>query len=168
MDSLLHRKANHILPPHTSESQLVDEFVDFFSGKIDRIRDGLDSQVGYSPIPAKQCSSRLCEFRLVSEFEISKIIRNSSDSSSTHPMPTHLLKTMLPCVCIIYYNTGEHVFQKCSYAIEPEAWYIIPSSKKKKAGLDLLLQTFRPVSNLPFLSQAIEKSCSLTIGGICM
>jgi hypothetical protein len=43
--------------PHHSDEEQADEFIDFFTGKIHKIRQFLDTQIGSNPVPEVQCRS---------------------------------------------------------------------------------------------------------------
>ena len=157
MEHLLHRKGTtSILPPHDSEADLSDEFIDFFSGKIETIRSALDLQTGHNPVPVYQCESSFSEFEPVSEESVSKIIMKSSDSScDLDPLPTWMLKQTLPHLLTFITALVNLCFKTAT--MPEELKHGILSPLLKKIGLELIKKNFRPVSNLPFLSKIIEK-----------
>ncbi len=60
MNHLLHRKDPSTTPPCDSDLQQANVFVDFFAGKIDKIRGYLDSQTGSDPVP-EPVYIRICQ-----------------------------------------------------------------------------------------------------------
>ncbi len=147
------------LPPHSSESALANEFAEFFSNKIQTIRCVLDSG---DPIPLsvqvvdKPCLQRLSQFTPVTEKDVQELIRKSpTKSCGLDPLPTWLLKKccdeLVPIITqIINMSLTEGTF--------PEDFkhaYVIPLLKN--ILLDLLLVSYRPVSNLQYISKLTEK-----------
>lgn len=142
------------LPDHTSEKDLADEFASFFIGKIVKIRDDLLDRPLY--IPYDQVDNLLDTFTPVSEEHIRKTIMSMpTKSCELDSLPTKFLKEVLdvylPIITrIINVSLAEGVFvSKWKTAI------VRPLLKK--AGLELILSNYRPVSNLNFLSKLLEK-----------
>ena len=103
----------------------------------------------------------LHRFTLISESNMAKIIKNSSNASCTaDPVPTKLVKTslleqLLPVICKI-------VNLSLSSGTFPDTYktaLVKPLLKKITLDPDCL-KNFRPVSNLAFVSKLIEKVVS--------
>ncbi len=98
INRLLHRKEETPMPPHTSESDLANEFSTFFTQKIRTIRDFLDNPQGDgSPKIVWQdepkFNTQLSEFKLLTEDEVKKVILKSSNKyCELDHIPTNLLR----------------------------------------------------------------------------
>ena len=158
-NELLHRKKVSSLPSHADPSELADKLADYFSDKIEKIRDTFNPSSDSSSLlePAPDDVPILTELLPTTEEELKKII-NSSNSKTCHldPIPTSLLKesldVLLPTLCNIV---------NLSFSTN-----LMPSSLKsatvtpilKKSNLDKEnMKNYRPVSNLSYLSKLIEK-----------
>ncbi|XP_052761992.1 uncharacterized protein LOC128204630 [Mya arenaria] len=152
-----------VLPSGKYAKVLAQDFSDFFVDKVECIRSDIawtkshqqiDTVVPEAPFNEEQFSN----FSVVSDMDISKIIRNSPNKScELDPIPTWLLKDclgeLLPLITKIINTSLERA-------------YVPPAFKSsrvrpliKKTGLDQeVLKNYRPVSNLPFLSKVLEKA----------
>ena len=86
------------LPLHSSQDTLANQFADFFEDKVQQIRDGLP--VVEAPVVSlPPCNSELCVFTPVTISEVSRIVMKSSTKAcALDPMPTWLLKELLPII----------------------------------------------------------------------
>ena len=143
--------------PDCSDTENANNFCDFFSDKISKIRSCLDNVNPPAPEFSTFLGNPLTTFEPADENEIKKLILDSSTKSChLDPVPTALLKNSLPeLLPYITYVINESLLSG-----------IVPSCYKnalvkpliKKSGLDFnVLKNFRPVSNLPFLSKILEK-----------
>ena len=66
-------KVENPLPEGLSDEELAEHFADFFIGKIENIRDKLNSYTLYSPIE-NNTIGKLSEFKPLSTDEIRKLI----------------------------------------------------------------------------------------------
>ena len=93
----------------------------------------------------------------VSVEDVSKIIRKSTNAScKLDPVPTWLLKS---CLDAMAPPITEMVNMSLLTGLVPDNWktaLVIPLLKKP--GLDMVLKSFRAVSNLPFISKVAEKA----------
>ena len=158
--SLLRKPKGTSLPSHTSEKDLANKFGKYFGDKISKIRDDLVenleniTEVGEVDSP---CSIPVMEsFTQISESELEKIVlKGNSKSCALDPMPTSLVKRMLPVllptICSI---VNKSIMEFTMPNAVKEA---IVKPLKKKPSLDKEDQkNFRPVSNLPFIGKLIE------------
>ena len=149
-----------VLPSHTVQQDLANNFAKFFDNKIKTIRDNLNvDNTGQSLSVSIQdmCTSQLLNFQPVSTDTISKIIcKAPAKSCSLDPIPTHLLKECLPSLL-------PFITQLINQSITSG---YVPSSFKqalvrpllKKPSLDPeSLQNYRPVANLSFISKVLER-----------
>ena len=152
------------LPDSDSEEELANNFAYFFINKIKIFSDQLnkypkfDQSVNSKPIP-----TMLNKFKPMLAEDITLIIKliiksMVSESCELDVIPTTLLKDILPhiidtLVKIINASLEQGVFA--------EKWKVaIVRPLLKKLGLELTLHNYRPVSNLSFLSNVLEK-CAL-------
>ena len=135
---------------------LVHDFARFFADKIERIRESIGnvpSEVDQQP----QCETLLSHWAPTTAAEVERIIRASpSKSCPLDPIPTSLLKeclgVLLPHItCIINLSLASGV-------VPPnfKMARVIPTLKNTTLDANQL-GSYRPVSNLPFLSKILEK-----------
>ena len=159
-NSLMGKNGETILPTHSCDKTLADQFLSFFHNKIDNIRTGLCAMVdeplveipdqSFNGVPLNCFSSvTLQEIRHI-------ILKAPGKSCKLDPLPSWLLKECVdelsPIVTSIVNTSLNHA--------------IVPLSLKtalirpllKKSGLDKeVLKNYRPVSNLSFISKVLEK-----------
>ena len=147
--------------PQCASSQLLaNDFVNFFTDKISKIRSNLESWIDsilHNPNPTTQPVIPVLDFDIASDNEIHQIICSSANKScSLDLIPTWFLKStidsFLPIITHIV-NTS------ISTGIFPDSLkhaIVTPILKKPSADINELAN-YRPVSNLPFLSKVIEK-----------
>ena len=155
--------------PDVKNRSLSDEFVEFFSDKVDKIvlsieqikinekiEDSLDS---IDDLSQNTLIKPLETFNLLSSNEIKRIISNTaSKSSSLDPFPTKLLKENIDVLIEPITSIVNKSLQTGTF---PEDWkcaVITPIPKKNNQ--EPILSNFRPISNLSFLSKLVEK-CAL-------
>ena len=164
VDQLLHRKAVQSLPAHSSVQELADRFSNYFTSKIETIRQALDTNAQETTdhhlmlddtiIPPTE---RLNNFSPATEDEIRKLICKSSDATcSLDPVPTKLIKThtdiLLPTITrIVNESLATGVFPA-----DMKRALVKPILKKPSLDPDIL-KNYRPISNLQFLSKLIER-----------
>ncbi len=157
------------LPPHSSESDLANDFANFFSNKIHRIRSVLDLE---EPAPLSVqlentvCPHKFSGFSLVTEEEVSELIGKSpTKSCALDPLPTWLLKKcsgeLVPVITqIINLSLSEGTFpENFKHAL------VIPLLKNLL--LELILASYRPVSNLQYISKLTEKVVAIQFIQFC-
>ena len=153
VNNIIGRASENPLPKRESDEQLAEEFSDHFMAKIKKIRDALENYPIYKPV--HQDIGQLKEFQPLSEEQVSKIIgRMSSKSCEIDPLPTTLLKKVLPNVIRPITLIVNSSITKGIFAMTWKTTIIRPLLKK--SGLALQVNNFIPVSNLSFLSQVVE------------
>ena len=159
-NSLMGKNGETILPTHSCDKTLADQFLSFFHNKIDNIRTGLCAIVdeplveipdqSFNGVPLNCFSSvTLQEIRHI-------ILKAPSKSCELDPLPSWLLKE---CVDELSPIVTSIVNASLNHAIVPlslKTALIRPLLKK--SGLDKeVLKNYRPVSNLSFISKVLEK-----------
>ena len=138
----------------TSPPSSPAEFLSFLESKVETIRSATAS----APLPVfTHTDSNLDSFDICRPDEISKIIKASAvKSCDLDPAPTFFVKEYIDVLL-------PHLIRLCNVSIQSGC---LPISQKtamvmprlKKSGLDPAeIKNYRPISNLPFMSQVIEK-----------
>ncbi len=166
MNKLLGRKQCNPLPPHDSGEKLANDFGEFFINKIEKIHSELASQHLDKPVLTSSDSpmydNTLSEFSPVSTDDVKSILHKSSlKSCELDPVPSWIVREsedeLIPVIqSIINWSFSESTM--------PEEYKLaILSPRIKKLGLALILNSYRPVSNLQFVSKLIERSAVIQI-----
>ena len=141
------------LPPGKTDNQLAEDFAKFFMNKIQTIRDNLADHPLYKPEPTNIL--KFDTFKKLSEEDVRKLIsKMKTKSCELDVLPTHILKEildhLLPTITkIINMSLTQGIFiNKWKNAL------VSPLLKKK--GMELILKSYRLVSNLSFLSKVVE------------
>ena len=148
------------LPPGHSDSELAKCFNIFFTSKISRIRSELKdlrigppdtSDVNDQIPPSMDCLQPL------SQEEVENIINTPpSKSCDLDPIPTTLLKEILPSVITIL---TEIINKSLISGIFPDRLKVaLVRPLLKKANLDLIEKNYRPISNIEFIEKSIERA----------
>ena len=145
------------LPDSDSNKELANNFADFFINMIKVIRDQLNEYPKFEPsVNSKPILIMINKFEPMLAKDITLIIKSMvSKSCELDVIPTTLCKDILPhiidtLVKMINFSLEQEVFaEKWKVAM------VIPLLKK--LGIELILNNYRPVSNLSFLSKVLEK-----------
>src|SRR6218665_3856673 len=138
----------------------AEDFADYFDRKVNDIRSATDG----APPPVFRdisTSDRLSAFVPVTTDVVCTLVREATDKySMKDPMPTWLLKTCIdllaPYIALLF---------KMSSGIVPTNYkdaYVIPRLKKPTLPCRDL-SSYRPISNLPFLSKLLERVVSVQL-----
>lgn len=153
---LMGKKKQNVLPTGTSNADLATQFSDYFANKIEDIRasiipDGNPLElVVQSPVLLVSWSSPTPE-------EVADIIRKAPNKSCPlDPLPTSLLKEclddLLPCITDLMKQSLESGTVPMMFKMAR----VVPTLKKAKLDPEKM-SSYRPVSNLSFLSKVLEK-----------
>jgi hypothetical protein len=153
--TLLHKKKDRRLPTHTNAQDLANDFIGFFSQKIESIRKtfSLSDNVTWndSDVPS------LSKLQPISSESLKKIIL-ASNSKYCHldPISTGLLRECLPCLLP---SITKMINLSINTSTVPKSWKIASVSPLlKKSTLDPEeMKHYRPISNLPYMSKILEK-----------
>ena len=125
----------------------------FFINKIQKIRDNLTENPIYKPTRKRIPS--LAEFRPFNKMGVKIILSMKTKSCELDTLPTKLLKDCLDDISPTITNLVNISLQDGVFASDWKTLVIRPLINK--ANLDLILSSYHPVSNLPFLSKLLEK-----------
>jgi hypothetical protein len=165
VDKLLGRGKPSILPEYSVASVLAEIFNEFFVSKISNIRSvltGMESSTDNLLCPPVSSlltpsSSKLHSFHAASISKIISVIKKSSNAScSLDPIPTTLLRNVLPSVAPVITEIINSVLSTGVFPKDLKSAIVQPLLKKSSLDNEIL-KNFRPVSNLSFLSKVIEK-----------
>jgi len=163
LNSLLSRSSPNILPSTSSPASLATSFCDFFSDKITKLSATFPSNAALPQDSNSFPYPCLSNFSPASSDEVRTIILNSPNATcSLDIIPTFLLKACLdsllsPITNIINYSLTEGIFPtKFKHAI------VIPKLKKHSLPQEEL-SSYRPISNLNFISKILERIISARI-----
>ena len=159
-NSLMGKNGETILPTHSCDKTLADQFLSFFHNKIDNIRAGLCAMVdeplveipdqSFNGVPLNCFSSvTLQEIRHI-------ILKAPSKSCELDPLPSWLLKECVDELSPIVTSIVNASLNHAIVTLSLKTALIRPLLKK--SGLDKeVLKNYRPVSNLSFISKVLEK-----------
>ena len=101
-------------------------------------------------------------FDPLSQEEVENIINTSpSKSCDMDPIPTTLLKEILPSVITIL---TEIINKSLTSGIFPDSLKVaLVKPLLKKANLDLIEKNYRPVSNIEFIGKSIERAATVQL-----
>jgi hypothetical protein len=157
VDSFLLKKPALRLPSHTDLPALLEKFGDFFLKKIHDIRTSLDVFGSTSVTEQPMTSRSFTKFAPVTSADVlSLITRCPTKSSPLDHIPTFLLKKVAE---ILVTPITKLVNLSLSLGVFPDDMklaVVTPLLKKPNLNPDVL-NNYRPVSNLSFLSKIIER-----------
>lgn len=170
---VLYKKINKLmgkeeleLPVCKDELELAEQFMNFFTTKISTIRSGIqnDQKKLSADCPvfanSKHVTCKLEYFKSISESELLKLISDMpSKFCSLDPIPTWLLKLSLPELMPIIHYIVNQSLATGSFPYKLKLALVKPTLKSNDMDRDTL-KSYRPVSNLAFLSKLLEK-CAL-------
>lgn len=152
---LLDTKQNSKFPPGKSDEVLAEQFAAFFVEKIDKIRKDLAIHPSYEANNHVACE--FTNFHQVSVDYVVKLLSSASSAScQSDPLPTFLVKkysqVLAPVIAQIINMSFKHghFYQDWKIALVKPLL--------KKINLKLIIDNYRPVSNLPFISKISEKA----------
>src|SRR5437867_2889546 len=160
LDSLLSLKTSPSLPTSPSPSLLATSFLNFFGDKIVKLRSTLDSfsaSLTSPHLPSPCPPPSLSTFAPATIDEVRAAILSSSDATcSLDLIPTRLLKScldsfLLPITTLINLSISESIFPD-----EFKSAIVTPLHKKHSLPIEDL-SSYRPISNLNFISKIFER-----------
>ena len=153
------------LPPHSSDKDLADNFVNFFHGKITNIRDKLDQCKSFK-VPTRVTGEYLTEFKEVNNEDVLKIINKMQPKScELDSIPTVFIKDNIDKFLPSITNIVNLSLHEANFHSNWKTAILRPLLKK--VGLPLEDKNYRPVSNLSFISKVVESSAISQFYNFC-
>ena len=160
--SLTRQNKESPLPEHTSTKTLANDFVKYFEDKIARINVGLsqrDPEQLSVELRDRECPVKFDSFKEVNTEDVRKLIQKSkSKSCSLDPLPTWLLKECMDELVQVITRIINMSFSEGNFPEHFKEALIIPLIKK--IILERIFPSYRPVSNLLYLSKLTEKAAA--------
>jgi len=157
LNSLLHHNSRPALPSFISSKSMASSFMKFFSDKIAVLNSKLnpDSISPHSPPPPSPPT--LMQFSSVSEADVRAAILSSSDSTCALDfIPTKLLKSCLDVFLPAVTTLINLCISESTVPSDFKTAIITPLLKKNNLPREEL-SSYRPVSNLNFISKILER-----------
>uniref|UniRef100_A0A8C4RJ50 Reverse transcriptase domain-containing protein n=1 Tax=Erpetoichthys calabaricus TaxID=27687 RepID=A0A8C4RJ50_ERPCA len=137
------------------------DFINFFNEKIKNIRSQISASQ-YKPNtsladPVSHCTQHFSNFNPVTEQEVLSLISKMKPTTcSLDPVPTKLVKSAMDVLTAPILNI---INSSLLHGTVPDALKVsVIKPLLKKSDLDPhILNNYRPISNLPFLSKILEK-----------
>ena len=156
-NQLMDAKEEKILPSASSDVELANTFMDFFSDKIEKLRKSVSSNNFIDDNLERTCSTGILnEFEPATVEEIRTIVKDYPlKCSQEDPVPVKLLLPNLDIFLPVWTSiVNLSLSLGCMDALKDAILTPIP----KNIGIDPdILRNFRPISNLPLLSKIIER-----------
>ena len=156
VNKILHRSPEPKLPTSVSLKHLADKFASFFNNKITKIRDAFPPVV--QTVVEPDCAApTLSSFQTVTAKQILKLIKSSPQKScSLDPWPIFLILEyidilIIPVTQIINLSLIEGTFPE-----DFKKALVTPLLKKPSLDKEIL-NNYRPVSNLSYISKLVER-----------
>src|SRR6267154_373036 len=153
-----------VLPTSISSSCLANSFLDFFKDKITRLSSSLTPNATSSPhLPPTSNPPSFSAFSPTSQDEVRRAILMSSNATcSLNTIPTFLLKSCLDSLITPIINIINLSFSEGIFPASFKDALVLPLLKKHHLPHDDL-SSYRPISNLNFLSKILERIILLRI-----
>src|SRR6266516_4488461 len=158
LQSLLSRNSSKVLPSSLSASTLSTAFLNFFSEKIIKLSTDLAHNTHLSPhLPPPSPPPSLATFFPANLNEVRQAILLSFNSTcSLDIIPTFLLKSCLDSLLLPITNIINLALSEGTFPTSYKNAIVQPLLKKHNLPHDDL-SSYRPISNLNFLSKVLER-----------
>ena len=154
---LVERRTHHY-PPGFTNQDLANNFNSFFITNITNIRNQLDTttaNISPSTTELVKTTSTLDTFQLLISQDVSKVILSSpSKSCESDPIPTDLLKAILPVVLNLLSELVNRSLQTGTFPSNHKEALVKPLLKK--TTIELIDKNYWPVSNLASVGKMLE------------
>ena len=163
IDGLFKVKAISPLPTHDSVLDLAESFSSYFNEKILKLRDTLSSRTELSHLLTKEppCRSSFMKFETVSEkFIRDLVLKSPTKSCSLDPIPTGILKEHVDLVATPITNIINESFSSGVFPDSLKEGVVFPSFKKSCTDQEAFA-SYRPITNISFLSELLERAAAI-------
>ena len=112
VDKLLQKNNDKYYPAAKNDEKLANSFADFFSTKIDNIRNGfINSHLEQYIVPGRTCPSSFSEFQVVTEKDVMDLVtRSKIKACSLDPSPATIMKEYYCELVPVFQNHHKLVF----------------------------------------------------------
>ena len=158
INNLLHRSAITSLPNLSSVTSIAQQFANFFSEKVTKLRTSIQAvnQSPHSPQPPKS-PPKLTELRPTDIDEVTKLVMQSpTKQCELDPIPTSLLKQSISILAPTITNIVNLSLSSGTFPSSFKLSIVTPLLKKPTLDKNNL-SSYRPISNLSFLSKLTER-----------
>ena len=157
LNTLLSRTSDPKLPSTSPASDLPGTFLHFFQDKIATLRSKIHTTATSPHIPPSVSPPPLTNFSPATIQEIRKIILSSNDSTCTLDiLPTKLLKSSLDALLPPITTLINMSLSEATFPLSFRHAQVKPLLKKFSLPKDDL-SSYRPISNLNFISKILER-----------
>ena len=157
--SILQSSQEVKLPRHSNQRELADKFANFFHDKVEAIRLGLPTAnkcIENNPVLVTKNHS-FSVFEPVTCDELSSVVKKSpTKSCQLDPLPTWVIKATLPEIVVLMRDIVNCSLKSGDVPEQMKIALVSPLLKKPSLDPEIL-QNYRPVSNLSFLSKVLER-----------
>ena len=151
-----------VLPSTDSDELLAERFSQFFKEKISRIIDKFHTASSASA-DSPSSSVAFVKFTPISVQQAIKLVADSPSSTCVlDPIPTHLLKRCKSVIGPIIAQIINLSFDQGLFPDSLKHAQVKPLLKNSKLDADDL-NSYRPISNLKFISKALERAAASQI-----
>jgi hypothetical protein len=136
-------------------SRKADDFLKFFENKVDAVR--IETEGASPPVFQSTDGTKFTRFQHTTPDQIIQLVNKSQNKHcSLDPVPTNVVKNCIdllaPFICVLFNRSLDEGYLPQSQKVAN----IIPHLKKR--GLDEAdHKSYRPVSNLSFISKLLER-----------
>ena len=162
-EALMGRDSPTSLPSSESDIQLALDFSPFFQSKVFRIREELDGTPVHGEYsvefhPQQSVRSLFLKFNPVGRIKHSEIYKELNKTyCSLDPIDVSKITVAFEDAAPFIASLVNKYFEECIFVTSEKVALLWPLLKKP--GLDVEdMNSFRPVSNLSFLSKIVERS----------
>ena len=148
-----------VLPSHSSNDELANDFAKFFDQKVKKIRSTLDNEIPpMSSVAVKDTTTAsFVQFRDVSQDDVRKFVMKSAKKScmlDALPMSLflHVVDDLLPVLTKIINKS----FSDGRFPDSHKVARVMPLIKKPSLDSEDM-KSYRPISNLRFDSKLLER-----------
>ena len=145
----------------SSTAHPATDFADFFRSKVGKIR--AETANAPSPVIIKRHRDRLSAFDDVTADEITRLVGKApTKHCSLDPAPTWLIKRILPLLANTFAEICNTSFRDGVFPQNLKQALVPPRLKKSTLDPDDL-NSYRPISNLTFLSKVVERAAAVRL-----
>lgn len=170
VDKLVNGSKQKILPSIYNAESLPDLFLNYFTNKIHSLRSSLEAADADAPsvcevVTSSPCTSYFSSFRALTLEDTHRLItKSAAKTCALDPAPSTLVKDCLKALALPITTILNKSLSSGTVPTLFKSALITPVFKKSSLDHNLL-SSYRPVSNLPFLSKVLERAVLEQLNG---